>query len=61
MVRKDDTSQDVSVGPDLREEAPDPCTTRTPDYGPRLPNKHVGSLQVRSGPQRGPGTGDTLV
>jgi hypothetical protein len=45
VARKDDTSQDVSVGPDLREGAPAPvCTTRTPDYGPGLPSKHVGSL-----------------
>jgi hypothetical protein len=33
VAGKDDTSQDVSVGPDLREEAPDPCT-RNPD--PRI-------------------------
>jgi hypothetical protein len=26
VARKDGTSQDVSVGPDLREGAPDPCT-----------------------------------
>jgi hypothetical protein len=25
VARKDDTSQDVSVGPDLRKEALDPC------------------------------------
>jgi hypothetical protein len=39
VVRKDDTSQDVSVGPDLRKKGPDP------DYGPGLPSKHVGSLE----------------
>jgi hypothetical protein len=33
VARKDDTSQDVSVGPDHHEGAPDPCT-HNPD--PRL-------------------------
>jgi hypothetical protein len=45
VARKDDTSQDVSDGPDLHEGAPDPCTHNTnPDYGPGLPSKHAGSI-----------------
>jgi hypothetical protein len=45
-TRKDDTSQDVSAGPDLREGTPDPCTHKLgpPDYGPGLPSQHARSL-----------------
>jgi hypothetical protein len=38
VAKKDDTSQDVPVEPDLREGH------QTPDYGPGPPSKHAGSL-----------------
>jgi hypothetical protein len=45
VARKDDTSQDVSVGPDLHEGALDPCMHNlTPDYGPGPPRKHAEPL-----------------
>jgi hypothetical protein len=45
VARKDETAHDVSVEPDPREGAPDPCTHNPdPGYGPGLPSKHVGSL-----------------
>jgi hypothetical protein len=45
VAKKDDTSQDVPVGPDLRKGHRTPVrTTRTPDYGPGPPSKHAGSF-----------------
>jgi hypothetical protein len=66
VARKDDTPQDVSLGLDLHGGTPDPYTHNpdprlrpdTPKKACRVPQMGPRSLQVRSGPQQGPETGD---